>query len=142
MASRFGETGQPDLDRLLSILNTSGLQMKDQPLYQVIKQLIEAVRQFQSITNASITGSGNIVTGLENADFLTHADDSVLLPNSRQLIAGTNVSFDDTIVNQRVINATSSGSSNDYVVMSDGVIPIPAPVDDGFGNFIYIMYTP
>lgn len=30
----------------------------------------------------------------------------------------------------------------DYVVMSDGATPTPAPVDDGFGNFIYIPYTP
>ncbi len=30
----------------------------------------------------------------------------------------------------------------DYVVMSDGATPIPSPVDDGFGNFIYIPYEP
>lgn len=32
-------------------------------------------------------------------------------------------------------------SSLDYVLMSDGATPIPNPVDDGFGNFIYIEYA-
>ena len=36
---------------------------------------------------------------------------------------------------------TGAGSA-DYVVMSDGATPTPAPTDDGFGNFIYIAYTP
>jgi hypothetical protein len=36
----------------------------------------------------------------------------------------------------------SSGSGVDHVVMSDGATPTPSPVDDGFGNFIYVEYTP
>ncbi len=35
-----------------------------------------------------------------------------------------------------------SAKKLDYVVMSDGATPIPSPVDDGFGNFIYIPYEP
>lgn len=30
----------------------------------------------------------------------------------------------------------------DYVVLSDGGLPTPEPIDDGFGNFIYVPYTP
>lgn len=37
--------------------------------------------------------------------------------------------------------SSSSGSSVDYVVLSNGVQP-PTPVDDGAGQFIYIGYTP
>ncbi len=33
-------------------------------------------------------------------------------------------------------------SGKDYVVLSDGGLPTPQPIDDGFGNFIYIQYTP
>lgn len=36
--------------------------------------------------------------------------------------------------------ATSSG--DDYVVASDGGIPTPQPLNDGAGNFIYVVYTP
>jgi hypothetical protein len=46
---------------------------------------------------------------------------------------------------QNSLSSTSSStesSAADYVVMSDGVTPIPSPVNDGFGNFIYIEYTP
>ena len=52
---------------------------------------------------------------------------------------------------QKLIDGINSGSSSssttnitgaDYVVLSDGATPIPSPVDDGFGNFIYIQYTP
>jgi hypothetical protein len=31
---------------------------------------------------------------------------------------------------------------SDYVVMSDGGIPTPSPMNDGAGNFIYVPYTP
>jgi hypothetical protein len=37
--------------------------------------------------------------------------------------------------------AGSGGSGLDYVVASDGATPTPAPLNDGFGNFIYIPYT-
>lgn len=37
--------------------------------------------------------------------------------------------------------STPSGSTADYVVMSDGNQP-PSPMDDGNGNFLYIEYTP
>lgn len=37
---------------------------------------------------------------------------------------------------------SGGGSGVDHVVMSDGATPTPSPVDDGFGNFIYIEYTP
>jgi hypothetical protein len=40
------------------------------------------------------------------------------------------------------VEGWSSGDTEDYVVLSDGGLPTPLPVDDGFGNFIYIMYTP
>ena len=30
----------------------------------------------------------------------------------------------------------------DYVVLSDGATPTPNPVNDGFGNFIYVPYEP
>lgn len=36
----------------------------------------------------------------------------------------------------------ASDAALDYVVLSDGALPTPSPVDDGFGNFIYIPYEP
>lgn len=74
-----------------------------------------------------------------DATYLTVDDESADLPNSRQLLAGTNVTFDDSVANERTVNVTASV---DHVVLSDGATPTPAPVDDGAGNFIYIEYTP
>ncbi len=57
-------------------------------------------------------------------------------------------------VNTRIESAGSGGGGGvipptptpdavlDYVVMSDGATPIPSPMNDGFGNFIYIPYEP
>lgn len=126
-----------DLDRLKSTLLTSGLQKKDNNLYQVISQLIEAVRAFQ----LSVIGSPSSPGGIVGAGaFLTYLNELATLPNSRQLLAGSGISFDDSVFGQRTVN--TAAPDQDYVVMSDGATPIPAPVDDGFGNFIYIPYTP
>lgn len=46
----------------------------------------------------------------ETLDFLTHSDESATLTNSRQLLAGTGVTFDDSVANQRTINAGGGGS--------------------------------
>lgn len=130
-----------NLDRLITWLNQTTLQKTNNPLYQVILTLIKAAQEFQSEQSEINSSSGGAITGLENADFLTSSDESILLPNSRQLIAGTGVSFDDTIVNQRTINIAGA-TGIDHVVLSDGVPAGPTPIDDGAGNFIYIPYTP
>jgi hypothetical protein len=96
-----------DLNRLKSTLLKSGLQQDNNPLYEVIRQLIDAVRQNQKITTDSIT----VITGaLPNEDYLTHSDESAALPNSRELLAGTGVTFDDGTANERTI-AVGTGVS-------------------------------
>lgn len=46
-----------------------------------------------------------------NLDYLTFSDESAGLPNSRNLIAGTGITFDDTVANQRTISAPSAGGA-------------------------------
>lgn len=89
------------LDRLLSILLTSGLQQKDQPLFQVISQLIQATKDTAAATVAAVgpTPSGPI----SNLDFVTYTNELAQLPNSRQLIAGDNVTLDISTFGQIVI---------------------------------------
>lgn len=138
---------QPGLDRLLSTLQQSGLSQDNPPLYQVISQLIRATKAIQTILNSNISGTVTDITTLaalvallQALSYITVNDDSALLPNSRRLLAGSNVSFDDSVASVRTINVSSS--ILDHVVMSDGATPIPSPMNDGFGNFIYIAYTP
>lgn len=61
----------PSLDRLQATLLTSGLQIKDQPLYQVISQIISALQQVanaQSGTGGS-GGGGSVVNNITNQNF-------------------------------------------------------------------------
>lgn len=124
-----------DLDRLQTTLLKSGLQQKDQPLYQVINQLLQAVREFQDLILAQADESTNILsTGL----FLTHAPDLAALPASRVLLAGTDVSFDDSVFGERTVNVTGSGSSA-WSVLTDGDLIEPELIFAG-GDVIMLEF--
>lgn len=93
-----------------------------------------------SIPNQRTVNATGAVTLTET--FITEQDETATLPNSFQLLPGTNITFDTSVPNKLTINSTGGGSALDHVVMSDGAIPTPSPVNDGFGNFIYIPYSP
>lgn len=115
-----------DLDRLKSTLMTSGLQQKDNALFQVINQLIDALRQFViSITgtSGSSTGAGGSVAGIVGRTYLTKNNETGLLPNSVQLLAGTGITFDDSVPNRRTINGASAGS--EWSVLTNGDSDFP-----------------
>lgn len=116
-------TNDADLSDLRTVLNNTHLMQKDNPLYQFCSELLRRVSKFagniqeQVKTNttdiATISGGGSPVTPITpgadvNADFITWSDESAILPNSRNLLAGTGVTFDDTVVNQRIINVASA----------------------------------
>lgn len=131
------------IDRLKSQLMTGGLNQKEPALFQVINQLIDATRQalVGVVTiNTTISGGGGSGAPLTST-YLTETNESGSLFNSRRLLAGTNITLDVSVPNEMTINSVPSFAV-DYVVMSDGGLPTPLPVDDGFGNFIYVGYTP
>lgn len=51
------------------------------------------------------------------ATYLTADDETVGLPNSLQVLAGTNITFDDSVPNQRTINATASDVIHPFLLM-------------------------
>lgn len=112
-----------DLARLKQQLAASGLQAQNQALYQVLNQLIDAASGQQS----GLTTVINNITGTfapKNSTFITAADETVNLPNSRQMLAGTNIAFDDTVPNKRTLNvaaATPGGADGDYQFNNAGV---------------------
>jgi hypothetical protein len=130
-----------DLSRLIAQLNASNLQQTNQVLYQVIKQLITQLQLIEEELSSAIASAGGNVDDLLDIAFLTATDASAILVNSRELLAGTNITFDDSIANQRTVNAFGSGSGVDHVVVSDGGIPNAQPINDGAGSFIYIPYV-
>lgn len=112
------------LGKLKSTLLTSGLSQQNQPLFQVINQLIDAVIS-SNVGIIEVTGGGSGGGGLANQTYVTTSDQLATLPNSSQLIAGDHVSFDTSVFGQLridilldfVLNAaflTSEDESGDF----------------------------
>lgn len=60
-----------NLDRLLSQLNTSGLQQNDIPLYQVIAQLIKKVKELESsLSSLTDNDTTNIITNNDTGSLI------------------------------------------------------------------------
>lgn len=99
------------LGKLQSTLLASGLQNTNQPLYQVINQLIQAVidsaTDVVTITGGTPSGGGG---PLSDKTFLTIGSELSSLPNSSQLVAGDNVSFDTSVFGQLRIDVAGGGS--------------------------------
>ncbi len=67
-----------------------------------------------ALASTEITADGvtipDAITDLLAAAYATVADESALLPNSRQLLAGTGITFDDTVANARTIAAAAAAA--------------------------------
>lgn len=84
------------IQRLKSQLLKSGLQNKDQPLFQVINQLIDAVNStIQTISVATGGGGGSGGFAPNDASYATTEDEQTNLPNSRQIYPGPGIEFND-----------------------------------------------
>lgn len=113
---------QPQFADLKGIL----AQTKDKTepsLYQTVAQIIDRLTQFQSVTleeiadiNNSISSSETIIniTANKKATYHTKDDETLNLPNSWQLLAGTGITFDDTVPNKRTISSTGGGGGDYY----------------------------
>lgn len=108
------------LNKLLTTLNTSGLQQSNPPLYQVIKELIGAVLQSANGT-IQITGGGG-GGPLSDQHYLTHQNDLVALPQSRQLLSGDNVNFDDSVFGERTVDVPLE---QEFLTASDETATLP-----------------
>lgn len=137
---------QPKLSRLKSQLASSKVKEEDFPLFQVVSQLIDTIKQLQEATIGTIT---TVVTGgltavlnaialIKNSDLVSHTDESVEFPNSRMLVAGANIVFDISTPNQlsiisaspdRVWSILTNGNSDNPEIIFAGseVVMISVP---------------
>lgn len=139
-----------------------GVRARETTLAQAVASLNVAVSQQAgeiTILQQQISGGGGGGGGAGGITELTgdvlagpgSGSQPAILSNTG-VVAGTY--GDDVTVPQVTVTArgrvtsvvnipiTFPPAADDYVVMSDGATPTPAPVDDGFGNFVYIPYTP
>jgi len=143
------DPAQPEFDSLKATLLDAKLQTSNNALYQTIFNLIEKVRQARDVTLGtieniivSITNIGDTIIIIGNlirlAPFLTWDADVLNLPNSRQLLAGTGITFDDTVANERTISSTGGGA---WKPVTTGAEPIQL-VSDGIGQCVMVPFDP
>lgn len=150
MAWKGRTPNQQDYNQLISALANSGLQQSNNALYQVIFQLVQVaqknkdltVTQFNELTQIVDSISNTVInptTGLANLSYLTTNFELPSLPNSRQLLAGVGILFDDTLPGKRTISAISGGAS--YIPLSLGIEPLTF-MSDGLGQPILVPFIP
>ena len=128
---------QPDFSSLIVSLDNSKLQQNNYALYQTIFFLVQNAIRSQDLTTASIDTINDDITAIYAASFLTVNNESNDFVNSRQLLAGTGVEFDDSILNERTINAVSGGG---YAPMSTGAEPLEI-MSDGAGSVLMVGFS-
>lgn len=111
---------QPEFADLKGILAQTKKQTES-PLYQTVQTLIERLTQFRTVSieqvadiNNSINDTDTIIniTANKKATYITETDESLNLPKSRQLLAGTGITLDYSVPNKLTIS--SSGGSGSY----------------------------
>ena len=110
-----------NLDRLLSQLNTSGLQQKDNPLYQVIKQLINSTKELQSNLISLSATAGDVDGPLSSDDNAIARFDGI----TGKIIQNSNITIADgasgTLDGINTGDVTLAGTP-DYITIINQVI--------------------
>jgi len=110
----------PDLDRLKSQLLTSGLQQTNNPLYQVINQLINSIKQLQAFTSSGSSITLDL-TAIKNKTYWTELNESAFLSVSRQVFAGTGITLDYSVDGKVIISVNADISELGYwAPLTDG----------------------
>lgn len=105
------DRAQPDFADLITSLNNSRNQIKDNPLYQTVFLLLQRITTSRNNIVKQLEDIDELVNDLLASTYLTVEDESVQLINSRQLLPGTNITFDDTLPHKRIVNSTGGGGT-------------------------------
>lgn len=110
------------LGKLKSTLLTSGLQKDNPPLYQVINQLLQAIID-SAVGIIEVEETAGSIPILSDKTFLTVGNELSSLPQSSQLVAGTNISFDTSVFGQLRIDSSSGFVAWSLLTNGDPVNP-------------------
>lgn len=129
---------QPQFADLKGILAQS--KQTDNSLYQTVQVLIDRLTQYQGFVETNIIqqideaiGGVTPPTGdfaTKEATYLTTDDETTDLPNSVQILAGTNITFDTSVSNQLTISSIDTtgggpGVSEEWSVLTNGDVTNP-----------------
>lgn len=126
-----------NFDALRTTLLNSSVQKSNPALFQVINKLLDNLTLNNTQISARITEVSNSIPSGGSGSSVTPSDTVTTLDG----INDPGIS-DEYSRGDHKHDIDSSVFPADYVVMSDGGLPTPLPVDDGFGNFVYISYVP
>jgi hypothetical protein len=117
---------QPDFSSLFTSLSQSKTQIDNYALYQTIFFLITNIGRARDLLVQDLEDINEDLSTIFAGSFLTVEDETANFPNSRQLLPGTNITFDDTVAGERTINATGgSGGGSEWSVLTNGVVLNP-----------------
>lgn len=141
MAFKGRKPTDVDFTNLNVSLVNSKLQQSNFPLYQTIKGLIDNSQQSRKqITDLLNSFFGDIIINddtdlsailaallqildtLKFSTFWTENDETVRLPESNQVIAGTGITLDYSVAGRVTISATGGSGSGYYAPLTDGNI--------------------
>jgi len=93
--------------------------------YQTIQEIIERLTRFRGITIDQIADKLDEVAADARyankfASFITREDETSVLPNSIQLLAGTGITLDYSVANQLTISATGGAGAYYDAPLTDG----------------------
>ena len=110
---------QPDFSRLLVSLLNAQLQTKNPALYQTIAELIKKTNTARNLLVTGVDEVNAIVALLVVATYITENDETLTLPNSRQILAGSGITLDYSVPSELTI---STGGTNDgyWTPLTDG----------------------
>jgi hypothetical protein len=113
------------IDKLKSPLATSSLSQTNQPLFQVITQLIDVLRGAIGNIEESIGGGGGGGGGLANQQYVTWINNLAQLPNSRVAVAGVGIDLDLATAGQIIIAISSIITDATFLTATDESATFP-----------------
>lgn len=128
---------QPDFSSLVVSLDNSRTQLSNYSLYQTILFLIQNTARARDLLAADVDTINEIISGILAASYLTENDETFLLINSRRVLAGTGISFDDSVPGVRTISATSGTG---FIPMATGAEPLDF-MSNGAGEPLLIGFS-
>lgn len=131
------EAKQPDFSSLFTSLTNSKVQVQNYSLYQTIFFLINNTAKARDLLAAAVDTINEEISEILASSFLTENDETADFPNSRQLLAGIGITFDDTVAGARTVNSAGSTS---MVPMTTGAEPLEI-MSNGAGEVLLVGFS-
>ena len=134
------EPEQPQYADLITSLDNSRNQTKDNALWQTIYILLQRLTKSRNMFLKELKDLEAFVDRLRNITFVTQDDETIFLPNSRRLLESLGIDLDDSIFGEITIRLThywtpltdGSETAAELIYAAGEAIAVQAPNDSPF----------